>query len=252
MQKVQIAPEHKLQDQEKDKHQVAAASVAAGTTVPQQPQTLMQDDGAHNVNPTTGIAQGIVPKALMSVTDPDKSCHTPWSHQERLRIMLSQAREREQQQQALMDQVEQEEAEKQNRYSFEQRQQTMHQEWQSNVDTATAIDTAIATATAHASYPDSPDLSFSVDSGNTGIEVTGDTTAVDDASDTSADLSSGEDALGALLAGLGNSVAVRAITSPDEADALGGSAAEGVEAVEDASAYGLIVDHASGDLTDAA
>ena len=65
MQKVQIAPEHKLQDQEKDKHQVAAASVAAGTTVPQQPQTLMQDDGAHNVNPTTGIAQGIVPKALM-------------------------------------------------------------------------------------------------------------------------------------------------------------------------------------------
>lgn len=243
MQKVQIAPEHKLQDQEKDKHQVAAASVAAGTTVPQQPQTLMQDDGAHNANPTTGATdQGIVPKALMSVTDPDKSCHTPWSHQERLRIMLSQAREREQQQQALMDQVEQEEAEKQNRYSFEQRQQTMHQEWQSNVDTA------IATATAHASYPNSPDLSFSVDSGNTGIEVTGDTTAVDDASDTSADLSSGEDALGALLAGLGNSVAVRAITSPDEADALGGSAAEGVEAVEDASADGLIVDHASGDL----
>lgn len=231
-----------MQDQEKDKHLAAAASVAAGTTVPQQPQTLMQDDGAHNANPTTGIAQGIVPKALMSVTDPDKSCHTPWSHQERLRIMLSQAREREQQQQALMDQVEQEEAEKQNRYSFEQRQQTMHQEWQSNVDTA------IATATAHASYPDSPDLSFSVDSGNTGIEVTGDTTAVDDASDTSADLSSGEDALGALLAGLGNSVAVRAITSPDEADALGGSAAEGVEAVEDASADGLIVDHASGDL----
>lgn len=243
MQKVQIPPESKLQDQEKDQHQTAAASVAAGTTVPQQPQTLMQDDGAHNANPTTGaIDQGIVPKALMSVTDPDKSCHTPWSHQERLRIMLSQAREREQQQQALMDQVEQEEAEKQNRYSFEQRQQTMHQEWQSNVDTA------IATATAHASYPDSPDLSFSVDSGNTGIEVTGDTTAVDDASDTSADLSSGEDALGALLAGLGNSVAVRAITSPDEADALGGSAAEGVEAVEDASADGLIVDHASGDL----
>ena len=245
MQKVQIAPEHKLQDQEKDKHQVAAASVAAGTTVPQQPQTLMQDDGAHNANPTTGATdQGIVPKALMSVTDPDKSCHTPWSHQERLRIMLSQAREREQQQQALMDQVEQEEAEKQNRYSFEQRQQTMHQEWQSNVDTATAIDTA----TAHAQHPDSPDLSFSVDSGNTGIEITGDTTAVDDASDTSADLSSGEDALGALLAGLGNSVAVRAIPSPEGADALGGSAAEGVEAVEDASADGLIVDHASGDL----
>lgn len=248
MQKVQIPPERKLQDQEKDQHQAAAASVAAGTTVPQQPQTLVQDDVALNVNQTTATGQGIVPKTFVSVSDPDKSCHTPWSHQERLRIMLSQAREREQQQQALMDQVEQEEAEKQNRYSFEQRQQTMHQEWQSNVDTATAIDTAIATATAHASYPDSPDLSFSVDSGNTGIEVTGDTTAVDDASDTSADLSSGEDALGALLAGLGNSVAVRAITSPDEADALGGSAAEGVEAVEDASAYGLIVDHASGDL----
>ena len=249
MQKVQIPPERKLQDQERDKSHTAAASVAAGTTVPQQPQTLVQDDVAHNANQTPATAdQGIVPKTFVSVSDPDKSCHTPWSHQERLRIMLSQAREREQQQQALMDQVEQEEAEKQKRYSFEQRHQAMHQEWQYDVDTATA----------YTPQKDGPELSFAVNLSNTSIEVAGDTTAAYaanaayDADATSTALSSGEDALGALLAGLGNSVAVRTSHIPDGSE--GSEVPKGpytpdLPDADDASAAGLMVDEqASGEL----